>query len=292
MTANQFSTHGLGGVAVAILIIFLAVSFFYTPYDPNEMNISQRLQPPSAQHWFGSDEFGRDLFSRIMAGARVSLLVGFLSASIAALFGTLIGALSGYFGGWLDEISMRLMDALMALPGIVMALLIISIRGPGLFNTALALGIMGIPSFARIVRGGFLQSREAEYVQAAVSIGASPLRIIFRHILPNQLTPMIVASSINFAGAILGEAGLSYLGLGIQPPDPSWGRMLQEGQQYIYSAPWYSIAPGLTITFTVFAFYLFSNDLQVWLHPANLYRRREKPAADALAAKSALTVQR
>ncbi len=274
--AQTLTTTGLGGIAVGLLVLLLLIGFIYTPYEPNQMNIPKRLQPPSADHWFGTDEFGRDLFSRILAGARVSLLVGLISASIAALGGTLIGSVSGYFGGWLDEVVMRLMDALMALPGLVMALLIISIRGPGLVNTALALGIMGIPSFARIVRGGFLQSREVEYVQAAISIGATSWRIIFRHILPNQLTPIIVASSINFAAAILGEAGLSYLGLGIQPPDPSWGRMLQEGQGYIYSAPWYSIAPGLTITFTVFAFYLFSNDLQVWLHPANLYRRRKE----------------
>lgn len=271
---HVFSTKGLGGIAVGLLLLMLVVSLVYTPYDPNQMNIPNRLKPPSSAHWFGTDEFGRDLFSRILAGARVSLVVGLLSAGIAALGGILIGAVSGYFGGWLDEVIMRLMDALMALPGIVMALLIISLRGPGLVNTALALGIMGIPAFARIVRGGFLQSREVEYVQAAVCIGANSWRIIFRHILPNQLTPIIVASSINFAGAILGEAGLSYLGLGIQPPDPSWGRMLQEGQKFIYSAPWYSIAPGLTITFTVFAFYLFANDLQIWLHPANLYRRR------------------
>jgi peptide/nickel transport system permease protein len=288
--SHLFSTKGWGGIFVGILLILLLVSFFYTPYDPNEMNIPQRLQPPSGQHWFGTDEFGRDLFSRILAGAQVSLLVGFLAALIAGLFGTLIGALSGYFGGWLDEVVMRFMDALMALPGIVMALLIISIRGPGLVNTALALGVMGIPSFARIVRSGFLQNREVEYVQAAIAIGATPWRIIFRHILPNQLTPIIVASSINLAAAILGEAGLSYLGLGIQPPDPSWGRMLQEGQKFIYNAPWYSIAPGLTITFTVFAFYLFSNDLQIWLHPANLYRRRDQPAEEiALPKRSAFS---
>lgn len=272
--SRLFATGGWGGIAVGLLALATLISLLYTPYDPKRMNVQQRLQPPSAQHWFGTDEFGRDLFSRILAGGRVSLLVGLVSASIAAAGGILIGASAGYYGRWLDEIAMRLMDVLMALPGIVMALLIISIRGPGLANTGLALGIMGIPSFARIVRGGFLQTREAEYVQAAVAIGASDLRIIFRHILPNQLTPIIVAFSINLATAILGEAGLSYLGLGIQPPDPSWGRMLQEGQQYIYSAPWYAVVPGLTITFTVFAFYLFSNDLQLWLQPGQPSRQR------------------
>ena len=271
--SRLFATGGWGGIAVGLLALATLISLLYMPYDPNRMNVQQRLQPPSAQHWFGTDEFGRDLFSRILAGGRVSLLVGLVSASIAAAGGILIGASAGYYGRWLDEIAMRLMDVLMALPGIVMALLIISIRGPGLANTGLALGIMGIPSFARIVRGGFLQTREAEYVQAAVAIGASDLRIIFRHILPNQLTPIIVAFSINLATAILGEAGLSYLGLGIQPPDPSWGRMLQEGQQYIYSAPWYAVVPGLTITFTVFAFYLFSNDLQLWLQPGRPSRQ-------------------
>ncbi|MGQ9815833.1 MAG: ABC transporter permease, partial [Candidatus Roseilinea sp.] len=208
--SRLFASGGWGGIAVGLLALATLISLLYTPYDPNRMNVQQRLKPPSAQHWFGTDEFGRDLFSRILAGGRVSLLVGLVSASIAAAGGILIGASAGYYGRWLDEISMRLMDVLMALPGIVMALLIISIRGPGLANTGLALGIMGIPSFARIVRGGFLQTREAEYVQAAVAIGASDLRIIFRHILPNQLTPIIVAFSINLATAILGEAGLSY----------------------------------------------------------------------------------
>jgi peptide/nickel transport system permease protein len=218
----------------------------------------------------GTDEFGRDILSRLMAGGRISLAVGFGAMAISLLAGALIGALAGYFGGWIDDVLMRLTDALMALPGIVVALLIVAISGVGFANTALALGVMGIPVIARVTRSAFLVGREMEYVLAARALGASPWRIIIAHILPNQVTTILVAASINLAGAILGEAGLSYLGLGTQPPDPSWGRMLKEAQSFIGVAWWYAFAPGLTITLAVFAFYLLANDLQRLAQPASL----------------------
>ncbi len=259
------TTWGLVGLIVGATLL----SLLYTPYAPNAVDVPSRLQPPSLAHLAGTDEFGRDIFSRLMAGGRISLAVGFGAMAISLLAGALIGALAGYFGGWIDDILMRLMDALMALPGIVIALLIVAISGVGSTNTALALGVMGIPVIARVTRGAFLVGREMEYVLAARALGASPLRIITAHILPNQITTILVTASINLASAILGEAGLSYLGLGTQPPDPSWGRMLKEAQSFIGVAWWYAFAPGLAITLAVFAFYLLANELQRLAQPVS-----------------------
>jgi len=258
-------TWGLVGLIVGATLL----SLLYTPYAPNAVDVPSRLQPPSLAHLAGTDEFGRDIFSRLMAGGRISLAVGFGAMAISLLAGALIGALAGYFGGWIDDVLMRLMDALMALPGIVIALLIVAISGVGFTNTALALGVMGIPVIARVTRSAFLVGREMEYVLAARALGASPLRIITAHILPNQITTILVTASINLASAILGEAGLSYLGLGTQPPDPSWGRMLKEAQSFIGVAWWYAFAPGLTITLAVFAFYLLANELQRLAQPVS-----------------------
>jgi peptide/nickel transport system permease protein len=259
------TTWGLVGLIVGATLL----SLLYTPYAPNAVDVPSRLQPPSLAHLAGTDEFGRDIFSRLMAGGRISLAVGFGAMAISLLAGALIGALAGYFGGWIDDVLMRLMDALMALPGIVIALLIVAISGVGFTNTALALGVMSIPVIARVTRGAFLVGREMEYVLAARALGASPLRIITAHILPNQITTILVTASINLASAILGEAGLSYLGLGTQPPDPSWGRMLKEAQSFIGVAWWYAFAPGLTITLAVFAFYLLANELQRLAQPVS-----------------------
>ncbi len=259
------TTWGLVGLIVGATLL----SLLYTPYAPNAVDVPSRLQPPSLAHLAGTDEFGRDIFSRLMAGGRISLAVGFGAMAISLLAGALIGALAGYFGGWIDDVLMRLMDALMALPGIVIALLIVAISGVGFTNTALALGVMGIPVIARVTRSAFLVGREMEYVLAARALGASPWRIITAHILPNQITTILVTASINLASAILGEAGLSYLGLGTQPPDPSWGRMLKEAQSFIGVAWWYAFAPGLTITLAVFAFYLLANELQRLAQPVS-----------------------
>ncbi|GGA65025.1 ABC transporter permease [Ornithinibacillus halotolerans] len=255
----------LGSLILLAFLVIMVVSFFYTPYDVNEMEVANKLQPPSSAHWFGTDEFGRDIFSRIMVGTQTAFFVGVVSVSIGMTFGIIIGGVAGYFGGWIDEIIMRVIDALMAFPGIILALMLVAVFGTGMLNTSIALGLMAIPGIARIARSGFLQSKDLEYVQAARLTGLSSWKIMFKHILPNVASPLIVAASIAFAVAMLAEAGLSYLGLGVQPPDPSWGRMLKDSQSYMVSAPWYTYAPGVVITLLVLGFYMLSNavrDLQ------------------------------
>ena len=252
----------IGSFILLTFLIMMVVSFFYTPYDVNEMDIANKLKPPSLVHWFGTDEFGRDILSRIMVGTQTAFFVGTVSVGIGMILGVLIGGISGYFGGWVDEIIMRIIDALMAFPGIILALMLVAVFGSGMVNTSIALGLMAIPGIARIARSGFLQSKDAEYVQAARLMGQTPLRIMTKHILPNVISPLIVAASIAFAVAMLAEAGLSYLGLGVQPPDPSWGRMLKDSQGYLVSAPWYTYAPGVVITLMVLGFYMLSNAIR------------------------------
>lgn len=205
----------------------MLVSFFYTPHDVNAMNIPEKLRGPGGAYMFGTDEFGRDIFSRIMKGTQTAFAVGLLTVAIGTVFGILIGGIAGYIGGWIDEIFMRTMDALMAFPGIILALMLVAVFGPGITNTAIALGIIAIPAIARIARSGFVQQRDSEYVLAAKLIGVKPYSIMFRHILPNISSQIIVAATVTFATAMLAEAALSYLGLGVQPPNPSWGRMLK-----------------------------------------------------------------
>ena len=204
----------IGLLIVVGFFMVMIVSFFYTPFDVNAMNIPEKLRGPSSMYFFGTDEFGRDIFSRIMKGTQTAFAVGILTVVIGGTFGILIGAIAGYVGGWIDEICMRFMDALMAFPGIILALMLVAIFGPGIVNTAIALGIIAIPGIARIARSGFVQHRDAEYVLAAKLIGVNDFKIMFRHILPNISSQIIVAATVTFATAMLAEAALSYLGLG------------------------------------------------------------------------------
>lgn len=257
----------IGLLIVVGFFLVIIVSFFYTPFDVNAMNISEKLKGPSSVYFFGTDEFGRDIFSRIMKGTQTAFAVGILTVVIGVTFGILIGAITGYVGGWIDEICMRFMDALMAFPGIILALMLVAIFGPGVVNTAIALGIIAIPGIARIARSGFVQHRDAEYVLAAKLIGVNPFKIMFRHILPNISSQIIVAATVTFATAMLAEAALSYLGLGVQPPNPSWGRMLKDSQAYLMSAPWYIYAPGGAITLLVLGLYMLSNAFRDFMDP-------------------------
>lgn len=257
----------LGTGIVAFLMLIMLISFFYTPYPPNQMHARDRFSPPSQQYLLGTDNFGRDILSRIMRGSQTAFLVGAVSVSIALLLGLLLGAWAGYFGGCSGEVIMRLMDALMSLPGILIALVFAAVFGPGIINTTIALGIMAIPTFTRISRGGFLQYREQDFALAAKALGAGSTRIIFRHILPNARSPLIIAASLGFATAVLAESALSYLGLGVQPPHPSWGRMLSEAQSFYRIAPWYPLAPGVFITLLVLGFNLLGDGLRDFFDP-------------------------
>lgn len=257
----------IGLLIVVGFFMVMIVSFFYTPFDVNVMNIPEKLRGPSSVNLFGTDEFGRDIFSRIMKGTQTAFAVSILTVVIGVTLGILIGAIAGYVGGWIDEICMRFMDALMAFPGIILALMLVAIFGPGIVNTAIALGIIAIPGIARIARSGFVQHRDAEYVLAAKLIGVNPFKIMFRHILPNISSQIIVAATVTFAAAMLAEAALSYLGLGVQPPNPSWGRMLKDSQAYLMSAPWYIYAPGGAITLLVLGLYMLSNAFRDFMDP-------------------------
>ncbi|WP_067725966.1 ABC transporter permease [Oceanobacillus damuensis] len=257
----------LGSLILFVFLCMMVVSFFYTPYDVNSMDIPNKLQEPSSKHIFGTDEFGRDIFSRILKGSQTAFIVGILTVAIGVFFGVLIGGIAGYTGGWIDEVFMRFMDALMAFPGIILALMLVAVFGPGIINTSIALGIIAIPSIARVTRSGFVQQKEAEYVTASKLIGVNVYKIMFRHILPNVSSQIIVAASIAFALAMLAEAALSYLGLGVQPPDPSWGRMLKDAQAYLIGSPWYTYAPGGAITLLVLGLYLLSNAIRDIMDP-------------------------
>ncbi|MNU47961.1 Glutathione transport system permease protein GsiD [compost metagenome] len=262
MNSKANLTLWLGVVLVSILLIIMIIGLFYVPYGVNDMNITDRLKAPGSAHLLGTDNFGRDILSRVMEGARTAFAVGLVAVSIGVLGGFIIGSLAGYVGRWVDEVLMRAVDALMAFPGILLALILVAIYKPSLFQTMIAIGVLSIPSFARIIRSGFLQFKEAEFVKAAKGLGASHTRLIVTHIVPNILSSIIVAASLSFSTAILIEAALSYLGLGVQPPDPSWGRMLNESQSYISKAPWYTLAPGIFITLTVLGFNLLGDGIR------------------------------
>ena len=252
----------LGSCMVGLMVLIMVVGFFYMPYDPDVMDTEHELQFFSAAHPLGTDQFGRDILSRIMEGTRVSFLVGALTVVFGLLVGGAVGAVAGYYGGKIDEVIMKLIDTQMAFPGVLLALMLIAVFGNSLQNLIFALGIMSIPRFARITRSGFIKYRDAEFIKAARSRGAGDGRIIFLHILPNIVPELIVTSSLGFAGAVMSEAGLSYLGLGIQPPTPSFGKMLSEAQAEILQAGWYVLVPAVAITLLVMGFNLIGDALQ------------------------------
>lgn len=245
-------------VLVSVALLLVVVGIFYTPYDPNEMSVALKNKPPSLDHWFGTDYMGRDILSRVMDGAGTTFFVGMITVLIGAFFGSVIGAVTGYFGGIVDEIIMRINDCIASFPSILLALVFVSVIGPGKYNIILALGILFIPSFARVMRSEFIRQKEMDYVKNAKLMGASHARIMFVHILPNTRAILLSSVTIGFNNAVLAEAGMSYLSLGVQPPDASLGRMLSEAQGYLLNAPWFAIFPGLMIVITVLGFSLLN----------------------------------
>jgi len=267
---RDFRKSRLAFVGILIVIVVFAIALLaplIQIHDPLQQNISNRLQKPDLEHLLGTDHFGRDVWARIVNGARVALLVGIIAVGIGIIFGTPIGAVAGYYRGRVDEVIMRVMDAFLAFPPILLALVVVAILGSSLFNTMIAIGIVYIPRFARVTRGSVLAEREKEYVEAAKMIGEWNLSILFRQILPNTLSPLIVQATVFIAYAILTEAALSFLGLGIAPPNPSWGSMLNEARLFIESDPLMAVIPGLSISITVLGFNLFGDGLRDILDP-------------------------
>ena len=259
---------GVVGLVIVVLTIFLAIfADVIAPYSPYQQNITESLNPPSVQHWLGQDDLGRDILSRIIFGARISLLVGFITVSVSAILGSVIGAIAGYFGGWIDEVLMRITDILLAFPGILLAIAIMAILGPSLNNVIIALCIVGWKSYARLVRGEILKEKEKEYIQATKALGYSHFRIISFHLIPNTLNPVLVMATLGVASMIISEAGLSFLGLGTQPPIPSWGGMLSEGRQYLLQAYQLTTFPGLAIMILVLGFSFLGDALRDALDP-------------------------
>lgn len=252
-------------IGTAITVVFLLIALigqFWTPYSPTAMDSTAVNLAPCAEHLLGTDNFGRDILSRVMNGSGSTFFVAVCTVSIGCFFGTLVGALTGYFGGWIDNVVMRFNDMLLSFPSILLALIFISLMGPGSYNIILALGILFIPSFARIVRSEVIRCRDLDFVKSVRIMGAGHIRIIFAHILPNAAVSILTAAAIGFNNAVLAEASMSYLGLGIQPPQPSLGRMLYEAQSYILNAPWYAIAPGVTIILIILGFSMVSEGLR------------------------------
>jgi peptide/nickel transport system permease protein len=252
---------------LGVLLVSALTAPWIAGYDPLKMDVRERLQAPSFRHLLGTDNFGRDIFSRIVYAGRISLIVGFVAVGIGAIFGGALGAISGYYGGWLDNLLMRLMDILLSVPQIVLALAIVGALGVSLPNLMVAVGISVLPRYARLVRASALSLRGLEFVEAARAAGASDLRIILQAILPNCLAPLIVLSTLGVAQAILSAATLSFLGLGVQPPTPEWGAMLSDGRQFLRNAPHITIFPGLAIVVVVMALNLVGDALRDALDP-------------------------
>jgi peptide/nickel transport system permease protein len=256
----------LGALIVLSLVAVAVLAPWVAPYDPTDQG-AKRFLSPSTEHPMGTDSLGRDVASRLIYGTRVSLYVGLISVSIALVLGTSIGVLSGYFGGRVDSLLMRLVDMMLAFPGLVLALLIAGLLGPSLTNTMIAVGIINTPTYARVARGSLLALLSEPYIEAARSMGGTDSHIIRRHLLPNMMVPLIVLITVSLSTAILAESSLSFLGLGVQPPDPSWGGMLSNGRPFMEIAPWVAIFPGMAIALAVLGFNLLGDGLRDVLDP-------------------------
>ena len=257
-------------IGLTVLAVFVLGALFaplITSFDPNKINPPARLQGPSGEHWMGTDPFGRDLYTRIVYGARVSLPVGFIAVAISAGFGIVLGMISGYYSRLLDSFIMRLMDIMLAFPGILLALVVVTILGPNLRNVMIAVGIGGIPRYTRLVRSSVLTSKELLYVEGARVVGLPERKILFRHVLPNVVGPAVVLSTISIGTAILSAAGLSFLGLGAVPPTAEWGSMLADGRQFLRLSPWVTAVPGIAIMLTVLSVNLLGDGLRDILDP-------------------------
>ncbi|KQO01451.1 hypothetical protein ASF12_15450 [Paenibacillus sp. Leaf72] len=265
LISNKRSLLGLWIVGLFIFIAILAP--WISPYDPLEQNMDMLLQAPSLSHPFGTDEYGRDILSRIFYGSRISLMVGIVGVVISVVFGVAFGTIAGYFGGKIESVIMRITDIFMAFPGFLLALAIVSVLGPGMVNLMIAIGIFSVPSFIWITRSAVLSVKNKEYIEASRSMGAKHRRIILKHIIPNSIAPIIVLSALRVATAILSASGLSFLGMGAQPPSPEWGAMLSAGREFLRTAPHLSIVPGIAIMLVVLGFNLLGDGLRDALDP-------------------------
>jgi peptide/nickel transport system permease protein len=256
------------GLAIVFFVVLTSLTAsIVAPFDPMKLSLSNRIKAPSGEHVFGTDHFGRDLLSRVLYGGRVSLWVGVLSVVLAAMFGIILGAVGGYFGGRIDYVIVLIMDALISFPVLLLAIGLMAVMGPGVKNIIIALALVFIPTYGRVVRGSVLSIRQKEYIEAARNAGSGDLKIIFLHVLPNTMAPLIVVTTMGVASAILIEAALSFLGLGVPPPAPSWGNILSDGRNFISQAPWLTIFPGLAITLTVLGFNTLGDGLRDVLDP-------------------------
>ncbi|PRO40043.1 ABC transporter permease [Bacillus sp. LLTC93] len=269
-STKQFFQHKLAVIGSVIVFLFLILAIFaplIAPYGINEQSLGERFSAPSAAHWFGTDDFGRDIFSRVVHGARISLWVGFFSVLGSVILGTLLGLMAGYGGRVLDAVISRLFDILLAFPSILLAIAIVSILGPSLQNALIAIAIINVPTFGRLVRSKVLSIKQEEYVLAAKAVGMSQRRIVLRHILPNSMVPVIVQATLAIGTAIIEAAALGFLGLGAQAPSPEWGKMLADARPYLVQAPWTLFFPGIAIMLTVLGFNLMGDGLRDTLDP-------------------------
>lgn len=262
---NKIAMIGL--IMIVLFVIIALLAPVIAPYDFKAQELGDRLKPPSSEHWFGTDDLGRDLFTRVLYGARISLWVGTFSVIGSIILGTFLGILAGFYGKWIDMIISRLFDILLAFPSILLAIAIVAILGPSLQNALYAIAIVNIPTYGRLVRAKVLSLKNEEYITAARAIGMKNSGILLRHVLPNSLTPIIVQGTLGIATAIIEAAALGFLGLGAQPPSPEWGKMLSDSRQFIATAPWTVVFPGISIMLTVLAFNLMGDGLRDALDP-------------------------